>query len=224
MISFDEDIGAVSIVDESEVSALTSAGYILKGVIQETVPTAVSPTRQDYIPSSMEGCIGMYSNRIEIEYILTTVSKYILALPRDKATLQMQEERAALLTKVGEQEKALAAAEFKLKEIGNQLTQALATCKSFASEQEEKNQLFTTLRVEKNVLQEDLKKLQDTSKNVERLTALEDWVIQLTRSLDPKILEGLNLGPLPFMNPKTWAERLIEDEDDLQDLQRHEES
>lgn len=212
MIQIEEDIGAVTIVGEEEVSALTSAGYLLKGVVQETRPEAVFPCRQDLNPG-VNGCIGMYSMRPqETEYIPVSKSRYILALPRDKANQQLKEEMDNLLTKVGTQEKALADSEFKRKEAQSQLTEALATCKEFAIERETKNQLLTENLAAKLALQEDLKTLRDTSKNVERLMALEDWVTRLTRALDPKILQDLNLGPCPFMHPKTWAERLIEDE------------
>lgn len=208
MISIEEDIGAVIIVGEAEVGALTAAGYILKAIVQETIPQAVYPTRQDLNPG-VSGCLGMYSIRPqETEFIPIMVSKYILALPRDKAILQMREEIDALLTKVGTQEKALAASEKRGKEIESQLVQALATCKEFASEREEKNQLLTALKTEKNALQEDVKNLRDTSKNVERLVALEDWAIRITRALP----QSIHLGPLPFLSPKTWAERIIEDE------------
>lgn len=212
MIKIEEDIGAVTIVGEEEVSALTSAGYLLKGVVQETRPEAVFPCRQDLNPGAI-GCIGSYSMRPqETEYIPVTVSKYILALPRDKANQQLKEEMDSLLIRLGTQEKALADAEFKRKEAQNQLTEALATCKEFAIEREKKNQILTENLAAKLSLQEDLKVLRDTSKNVERLMALEDWVTRLTRALDPKILQDLNLGPCPFTYPKTWAERLIEDE------------
>jgi cell division protein FtsB len=225
LIRFDEDLGPVIVVDEGDVACYTLSGYVLKAVVQETEPTLVYPLRQHLNPPSQPGLVGTFIPATDTEYIPKMKARYILALSKDEAVVQAQARFAEFTTEVEKLKAEIAELQDQLKladkkgvDLNVQLTQALSVSRQFAHEREQKDQVFTTLKTERNALVLELASLRDNSKNVERLMACEDWLTKLIRSqssLSSTLSEIQRVvGPIPVTSPRTWAERLIEDEDE----------
>lgn len=204
MIQFEDDLGAVVVVGEDKVSDYTAQGYQLKAVVTETQPQAVFPTRGHLNPPSCPGAMGMISTSTDMEYIPQVVAKYILGLPKDEQAKRHFED-CARLTKDNES-------------LQKQLQEALKACKAFAQEREKftADRLLLEARVKALMensasVRADLKRLSELSEPLQRIMGLEDWIISLCKVVDVQSF-GLTV---PVSSPKTWAERLNEDDADL---------
>jgi len=204
LIQFGEDLGAVVVVEEDKVSDYTTQGYQLKAVVSETKPHMVFAQRGHLNPPSSPGCMGMITTSSDTEYIPQVVCKYILGLPKDETAKRQLEEITILKKKSGALEK--------------QLQEALFTCKAFAQEREKftSDRLLLEARVKALTensasVRADLKRLSELSEPLQRIMGLEDWIIGLCKVVDVQSF-GLTV---PVSSPKTWAERLVEDDTDL---------
>jgi hypothetical protein len=215
LIQFGEDLGEVVVVGEDKVSEYTAKGYQLKAVVSETIPQMVFPTRGHLNPPSVPGAMGMITTSSDTEYIPQVVAKYILGLPKDETAKRHFEDHARLSRENQDLTE-------KNKLLEKQLQEALKACKAFAEEREafEKKATADMLLLEARVkaLTEnsrntlaDLKRLSEHSDPLQRIMSLEDWILGLCKVVD---VQSFGLTS-PVSSPKTWAERLVEDDTDL---------
>jgi hypothetical protein len=87
--------------------------------------------------------------------------------------------------------------------------EALKTCKAFAEETETLNARVNALTENSASVRADFKRLAELSDPLRRILLLEDWIISLAKVVD---VQSFGLAPVPVTSPKTWAERLVEDD------------
>lgn len=213
MIQFDawDDYGETIVVDEAGLHQSTSMGWSLRAMVSETTPETIP------VSGSSKYVNGEYTqdpDRYEVH--LQTKTRYILARTRDDT---LKKVAAQLHRAERDKDEALQAGEENVKKLKSleaevtKNTQAITGVrKELNAAQVQVNSLTDIHRqalAEAKELKVALTSLQDRDALVKRLHTFEDLVIQISQKVD---LKTFGLEVPASLHPKTWAERLLEEE------------
>jgi hypothetical protein len=215
MIQFDPTtMGATRVVtQEYEVQGLTSSGWTLLAVVQETGVLPVSMTKE----FKREGS-SWPETRTVTEYHPGTATKYILSKSKDETVAQLAADLEVTRKELERLKKGAHDAAQAILEAQEQTSALEERYTALSTAHTKAMLLISQLNAELATIRPEIVALRDENKVVQKLQDLEDWVIQVARAVpgpdhQAQLVAWAGGRPIPTqLYRKTWAERL-EDSD-----------